>query len=69
MAYQALFWRVELGGVSLQVRVLLVRGGEEERRILARRDTATHIRSVSVVVPLRKKGKETDSNTSMPTSG
>jgi hypothetical protein len=39
MAYQALFWRVELGRVSLQVRVLLIRGGEEERRVLARCNT------------------------------
>ena len=66
MAYQTLVWRVELGRVSLQVRVLLIRGDKEERRILARRDTATYIRiSTSVTC----KGSETDSNTSMPISG
>jgi hypothetical protein len=39
VAYQALLWRVELSGVSWQVRVLLVGCYEEERCILTCRDT------------------------------
>ena len=71
VAYQALLGRVELGGVSGQVRVLLVRSYEEKRCILARCDTVRRDRSA---LALAKKGgggerDDTDSNTSMPISG
>lgn len=45
VAYQALLGRVELGGVSGQVRVLLVRSYEEKRCILARCDTVRRDRT------------------------
>lgn len=70
MAYHALLWRVDLGGVSLQVRVLLVRGGKEECRILACRDAVMHHqRQVVSVIVLYEEGEESDSNMSIPTSG
>ena len=45
VAYQALLGRVELGGVSGQVRVLLVRSYEEKGCVLARCDTVRRDRT------------------------
>ena len=56
VAYQALFGRVELGGVSGQVRVLLVRSYEEKRCILARCDTVRRDRAALALANAKRKG-------------